>query len=255
MGKEIGKYCLNLFMPLESTQLEYLNNSSLFISEAVILEIKETDGVVAVALDKTIFYPQGGGQPCDTGKIYNEHGGFVVSSVRLDQDGIVWHFGNFISGKFISEEKVTLEIEAAKRNLYTKLHSAGHLIDCAVEKLAIPNLQPTKGYHFPDGPSVEYQGTVENPEDLVSQLQKTIDELLVKNLPLEIHDLSPEEAQAKGIYAPLGKKARTVNFQGFSICGCGGTHVISSGQLGKILIKKIKSKKGITKIYYEVASV
>lgn len=236
----------------KSTELKYLQNPSLFTLKAMVLEIKETENGKAMLLDETVFYPQGGGQPSDIGKIHNEHGIFNVTNVRLDQEGKVWHFGHFISGNFTTGEKVTLEIDSAKRILHAKLHSAGHLIDCAVEKLAIPDLIPTKGFHFPEGPNVEYSGTVKNPEDIVNELQKTVDQLLVDDLLLEIHDLTPTEAVAKGIVAPAGKKARVVNFKGYSICGCGGTHVASSGQIGKIVIKKIKSKKNITKISYDV---
>lgn len=238
---------------IKNTKLKYLSDFSLHTLDAIVLEIRETENGKAVILNITIFYPQGGGQPSDSGKIYNDHAIFNVTHVRLDQEGIVWHFGDFISGVFTPNEKVTLEIDVTKRTLHTKLHSAGHLIDCAVEKLAIPNLKPVKGFHFPEGANVEYEGTIENPEALILELQKTVDELLEQNLPLDIHDLNLEEAVAKGINAPQGKQAKVVNFKGFSICGCGGTHVTNSGQIGKILIKKIKSKKGITKISYEVS--
>jgi len=175
-----------------------------------------------------------------------------VSQVKLDSDGVVWHFGNFVSGNFNPNEEVTLKIDAVKRILNTKLHSAGHLIDCAVEKLAVPNLKPTKGFHFPEGPNIEYEGTVDNPENLLIELQKTVDKLIAQDLLLAVSDLTQEEAVLKGIFAPIGKKSRVINFKGFSICGCGGTHVISSGQIGKIVIKKIKCKKGITKISYQI---
>ena len=237
---------------IKSTELKYLQDFSLFTSKAMVLEVKESDYGKVVVLDATIFYPQGGGQPSDSGKIYNEHAVFEVRQVKLDSDGIVLHFGNFVSGNLNPNEEVTIEIDAVKRILHSKLHSAGHLIDCAIEKMAIPNLKPTKGFHFSEGPNVEYEGTVDNPENLLIALQEIIDELITQDLPLLSSDLTQEEAKSKGIFAPIGKKARIINFKGFSICGCGGTHVLSSRQIGKIVIKKIKCKNGITKISYQI---
>ena len=234
------------------TKLNYLNNTYLFESEAIFVEIKENEKGKAIILDQTIFYPQGGGQPADKGEIISENNVFVVNDVRLDETGIVWHFGEFKNGEFKQNDKVILKIDKDRRTLNAKLHSAGHLLDCAVSKMGIENLKPTKGFHFSDGPYVEYDGTIENPAEIISVLQKNIDELIAQNLQVERKDLSPEEARTKGIWTPTGKSARVVSFAGFSICGCGGTHVNNASEIGKIIIRKIKSKQGKTKIAYSV---
>ena len=234
------------------TKLNYLDNTYLFESEAIFVEIKENEKGRAVILNETIFYPQGGGQPADKGEIVSGDNIFVVSDVRLDETGTVWHFGEFKNGEFKQGDKVILKIDKDRRILNAKLHSAGHLLDCAVSKMGIENLKPTKGFHFPDGPYVEYDGTIENPAEIIPVLQKNIDELIAQNLQIERKDLSTEEAQAKGIWTPVGKSARVVNFAGFSICGCGGTHVNSASGIGKITIRKIKSSQGKTKIAYAV---
>jgi Ser-tRNA(Ala) deacylase AlaX len=136
--------------------------------------------------------------------------------------------------------------------LNARNHSAGHLLDCAVEQQKIEGLKPTKGFHFPEGPYVEYDGTIENPAELIPVLQDAIDKLIEQDLQVEKKDLSPEEAKEQGVWAPPGKSARVVNFAGFSSCGCGGTHVRSASEIGKITIRKIKSKKGKTKIAYAI---
>lgn len=234
------------------TKLNYLDDTYLFKSEAIFVEIKENENGKAIILDETIFYPQGGGQPADNGKIISGNNIFAVSDVRLDEAGTVWHFGEFKNGEFTQGDKVILKIDKDRRILNAKLHSAGHLLDCAVSELGIKNLHPTKGFHFFDGPYIEYDGTIENPAGIIPALQKNVDDLILQNLIVERKDLSSEEAQTKGIYAPAGKSARVVNFAGFSICGCGGTHVNSASEIGKITIRKIKSKKGKTKIAYSV---
>lgn len=232
------------------TKLNYLHDSYLFESEAIFVEIKENEKGKAVILDETIFYPQGGGQPADKGEIIFGDNVFTVSDVRLDETGIVWHFGEFTNGEFKQGDKVTLKIDTERRILNTKLHSAGHLLDCAISKIEIENLKATKGFHFPDGPYVEYDGTIENPAEIIPILQKNIDDLITQNLQVEKKDLTSEEAQSKGVWAPAGKSARVVNFSGFPICGCGGTHVNMSSEIGKVTVRKIKSSQGKTKIAY-----
>ncbi len=234
------------------TKLLYLDNTYLFESEATFLETKENENRKAIILDQTIFYPQGGGQPADTGEITSENSTFKVTDTRLDENGTVWHFGEFQNQEFKPNEKVKLKIDKEKRILNARLHSAGHLIDCAVEKMRIENLKATKGFHFPEGPNVEYEGTLENPEEFIPELEKTVNELISQNLKLEKRELSPEEAKAQNVWAPPEKSARVVNFEGFSNCGCGGTHVNSTSEIGKIIIRKIKSRKGITKVAYSI---
>lgn len=234
------------------TKLNYLDDTYTFESQAIFVEVRENEKGKAIILDETIFYPQGGGQPADKGEIISGDNIFVVSDVRLDETGTVWHFGEFKNGEFKQGDKVILKIDKERRMLNAKLHSAGHLLDCAVSKMGIENLKPTKGFHFPDGPYVEYDGTIENPAEIIPVLQKNIDDIVEQNLQVERKDLSPEEAHTKGIWAPAGKSARVVNFTGFSICGCGGTHVNTASQIGKITIRKIKSNQGKTKIAYSV---
>jgi len=234
------------------TKLNYLDDTYLFESRAIFIEVKENEKGKAVILDETIFYPQGGGQPADKGEIISGDNIFVVNDVRIDETGTVWHFGEFKNGEFKQGDKMILKIDKDRRVLNAKLHSAGHLLDCAVSKMGIENLKPIKGFHFPDGPYVEYDGIIENPAEIISVLQKNIDELIAQNFQIERKDLSSEEAQAKGVWAPIGKLARVVNFAGFPICGCGGTHVNNASEIGKITIRKIKSNQGKTKIAYSV---
>ena len=117
------------------TKLNYLDNTYLFESEAIFIEIKENEKGKAVILDETIFYPQGGGQPADRGEIVSGDNIFAVSDVRLDETGTVGHFGEFKQGEFKQDDKVDLKIDKDRRILNAKLHSAGHLLDCAVSKI------------------------------------------------------------------------------------------------------------------------
>lgn len=234
------------------TKLIYLSDSYLDHATAHVLEIRTLeDGRTAIICDQTIFYPQGGGQPFDTGIIQSQQAKFLVKDTRMDKDGIVYHIGTFERGQFTPQEIVELAIDMPRRIHHATLHSAGHLIDCAIEQLNIP-VKPTKGYHFPEGPYVEYEGEIANAQEIMQPLQEKIDALVAADLPIEICELSYEQALERGITAPEGKTARIVCIKGFEACGCGGTHVTSTKQIGHISIRKIKSKGGNTRISYEL---
>lgn len=236
-----------------TTEPLYLSNECQCQSPAKVLETQETERGTAIILDQTIFYPQGGGQSADTGKIISPNGAFVVTDVRMDENGTVYHFGSFGNGSFSTKEEVVLEIDKEKRQLHTRLHSAGHLIDVAVTKIGIPRLKPTKGYHFPQGSYVEYEGMLDDPTSWIEKLEEVVNILINEDLKVEKVDLAFEEAKAQGIWAPAGKSVTVVSFEGSEGCGCGGTHVKNAKEIGKISIRKIKSKKGVTRISYELS--
>lgn len=234
------------------TYLEYLENTYQFLSEAKVLEVKETEKGTALILDKTIFYPQGGGQPADHGVISSVNGKFIVTDVRLDESGTVHHFGNFVEGKFNLNEIVNLAVEEKRRCLNARLHSAGHLIDVAAKKVGF-ELNCIKSYHFPDGSYLEYDGSLENSDQFLTPITQMVNSLVTENLPLTKRLVSAEEAKRKGLFAPEGKEVRVVNFAGYNEVGCGGTHVTNSAEIGQVVIRKISSKKGHTKIAYNLA--
>ncbi|KAK9664256.1 hypothetical protein RND81_14G029100 [Saponaria officinalis] len=144
------------------TKLEYYHNMWKFDSEAIFLSfLQGEDCRQALILDYTIFHPQGGGQPSDIGFISVSDSAFrfVVEDVR-SIDGIVYHYGhveNLEGGlepewKIEKGTRVHLHVDESRRNLNSRLHSAGHLLDISIRNVGLGHLVPGKAYHFPDGP-------------------------------------------------------------------------------------------------------
>lgn len=235
------------------THLIYLADTYLLQSTATLIDIQIIEGESALALDQTIFYPQGGGQPSDTGIIENEHGTFEVEKVKLSPEGVVLHFGNYTQGKMEIGAEVTLKIDETKRLLHAKIHSAGHFLDVGVNTL-YPDLKPGKGYHFPEGPYVEYEGNISNidPETVKTKLQEYMNDLSKNHTEIIAEDLSDEVARERGITPPTGKKARIVSIGTLHSCGCGGTHVKNTSEIGNITIRKVSVKDGCLRVAYEV---
>src|SRR5437868_5444628 len=114
-----------------STTLRYLEHMHDLEADAHVDRVDQSDGRVVVYLDQTILYPQGGGQPYDTGRIQSDNATFAVSEVRF-VDGEVLHIGHFDGGSFIQGEDIHMVVDAERRQLNARLHSAGHLVDMAV---------------------------------------------------------------------------------------------------------------------------
>lgn len=241
------------------TKLLYLEKSSQYTSSAQILEVAVRDGKQALALDQTIFYPQGGGQPADHGEIVCASGRFMVTDVRF-VDGVVYHSGSFVQGICFVGNDVELFVDIPRREFLSRLHTSGHLIDVAMEQLGL-HLVPTKGYHFPDNPYVEYEGSYTSDECMVLQerLQNEVNRLIQENISVAYRMAQREELEAICIhvpdYLPAGKPIRVVSIGSLATCPCGGTHVASLAQLGAVEIRKVKCKGGILRVSYVLATV
>jgi Ser-tRNA(Ala) deacylase AlaX len=242
---------------MQKTRLVYLDDSHKMENDAKFLSLEQIDGKgIAVVLDQTIFYPQGGGQPADQGQISSPNATFNVNDVRF-VDGVVHHYGTFSNGEFAGDESVMLRINPDRRLLHTKLHSAGHLIDATVRLLELP-LTPTKGYHFSDGPYVEYDGEipVDQREDIRLRLEQKVNELM--NSKLETQVVYATQAQMQEIcgfipnYIINDKEIRVVTLVPKLGCPCGGTHVKNSQDIGHITLTKIRIKGGQSRICYKL---
>jgi alanyl-tRNA synthetase len=118
---------------------------------------KAEDDRFDVVLDRTCFYARGGGQDWDYGTISAEGSVCVVQEVRLDTEGIVHHIGSLESGMFTVGDEVQCNVEVTRRAVNTRLHSAGHALDMAIDSLGLEWVS-TKGQHYPELCAVEYTG-------------------------------------------------------------------------------------------------
>jgi Ser-tRNA(Ala) deacylase AlaX len=241
------------------TELKYMDNQFLYTDETEVVLVDERDGQKVVVVNSTILYPQGGGSPYDQGYISNENGKFRVEEVRFDyESGDVFHIGNFESGEFKSGEKVTLEVDQERRILNAKLQSAGHLIDMAMRDIGRADMTPDKGFHFPEGPSVEYKGTVdaEQFENLKQQLQNSLDQMIETGYEVDCQTVGEEKAREMCYLLPSklpeNKPIRVVSVWNDEYMPCGAIHVANISELKGLRITKLKNKKGNLRVGYEI---
>lgn len=240
---------------MQPTKLLYLEDFAVLTSQAKVLEVPTENDKTTLILDETIFYPQGGGQPYDTGTITGPLGKFKVEEVRFI-DGLVKHIGNIENGSIQTGETVTCEVDKARRELHSRIHSAGHIIDKAVYELQLPWI-PGKGYHFPEGPYIEYAGSLEglDKEKLKVDIENLCTKYIEENKTTSLLFMDKDKMQEVCHYVPeslpQGKPARVVMLGDFGV-PCGGTHVSHLAEIQGITIRKIKSAGSNIRVSYDV---
>jgi alanyl-tRNA synthetase len=234
----------------------YLNDAYLKEMEAVITEIsKEIDQQQRwmIVLDKTIFYPRGGGQSTDQGTLFTDNWKGKVCQV-LQKEGKTVHYvegdqpppiGTLLKGT----------LDWNRRYLNMRLHSAGHVVDFALYLLGYsPSpLMPFKGEHEKK-PVIYYQGMVE--EDFREALEKKANDLVAHNLVFSFRFADHQNLEREAIYLqpglPKNKPLRLLTLEGVGSVADGGTQVHSTAEVGKISILPIEKKDGMTLIHYRL---
>lgn len=248
-----------------ATELMYLNDFDVLAGTARVLSVSaDDDGRTDVVLDRTCFYPRGGGQDWDTGQIRSCSSAgsagdtaFVVEEVRLDPEGVVHHLG---AGPINEGSDVSLEVDEARRTANTRLHSAGHVVDLAVERLGFPWV-PGKGAHYPHMSFVEYDATLApaDVDTVVGQIQQAAQDVIDAGSANEIRFMPVSEmgefCRNVPDNIPTNKPARIVLYTPDFGVPCGGTHVKDVSDIGVLTITKIRSKKGLTKVSYAVEGI
>ena len=221
------------------TSIEIFRSDSYLSSiEATVVAVLE-EGLI---LDKTVFYPEGGGQPGDIGRIANNIYEADVTNTIKSTDGIL----HLIDNKFgsISEgDNVTIDIDWERRYALMRMHTALHIlcsvVDGAVTGGSVGIQKSRLDFDIP--------GARPDKESLTQQLMEIVD----RNHPVMSSWISDQELQRNpGLIRTMSVKPPTgtgqvrmirigddIDFQ-----PCGGTHVKSTGEIGKIKISKIENK-------------
>jgi misacylated tRNA(Ala) deacylase len=233
------------------TDLLYLRDAYLRQFTATVMDVREG----AVALDRTAFYPTGGGQPNDTGTI----AGLRVPDVRKDGD-LVWHTVDVAAGATMCTvgSTVDCEVDWDRRHRLMRTHTALHVL-CGViwNEWQVPvtggNMEPLAArmdFEFdplPDG----FASTVEHLVNAELEADRPIE---VAFLPRDTAVTDEDLIRTKVNMIPESvSEIRVVDIVGLDRQADGGTHVRSTGEVGRIRVLKTESKgKGNKRIRLEI---
>ncbi len=234
-------------------ELLYLTDTYLQKFEAVVTAQAE-GGVV---LDRTAFYPGGGGQPCDYGVLLADGRTWDVTKVKKVSGQVV----HFIKGELPEVgTAVTGQLDWERRYQLMRTHTAMHIL-CGVvwrdygAQVTGGNMEPLKGrmdFEF----ETMRQELVAEIETAVNVEVKAARDVRVQILPREEAFRIPDLIRTKINLLPEGiTEVRTVEIVGLDLQADGGTHVANTREVGRMRIVNYKSKGKINKrIYVELES-
>ncbi|MDR1475140.1 MAG: alanyl-tRNA editing protein [Holosporales bacterium] len=236
------------------TRQLYLQDAYLFESDACIAKYKKDErDMPYLLLDQTIFYPQGGGQPCDHGKIIGGDFEYTVCNIRQTKNEIRHYIELTQKASASTNCKVKCAIDKDRRLLNARHHTAGHLLGNVVE-LAFPSLKAIKCHAFPGEAYIEFLGADPPDEQL---LQKSLQNAIAQDLKTKVFEIDRDSFEL--VYyklpyeIPENKNFRVMQIGNFAPVPCGGTHLASIKEIVGITLNKIKHKNSIVRISFGVA--
>ena len=197
----------------------------------------QVDGQPAVVLQQTCFYPEGGGQPFDTGTI----AGVTVLAVQTHADGTVVH--TLAHSLPAGTLHVTASIDWSRRFDHMQQHSGQHILSQSFLEIAGA---ATAGFHLSaQRVTIDLVQAAFSAQQL-SQVEQLANRIVQSNLPVHVSFPGPAELAAlqlrkvPEVNAPL----RVVAIGDFDRTACAGTHVAHSAEVALIKIIKVERSKG-----------
>lgn len=204
--------------------------------QAKVLECREAKNGFRILLDRSAFYPEGGGQPCDVG---------MLSSVPVmevhEKDGELLHY---TAEPLEPGQEVTGVIDWNRRFDLMQQHSGEHMVSGLVHEVyGYDNV----GFHMGgDVITIDFNGVLD--QEQMAELEQKVNEKIWENSAVEITYPSPEELAELPYRSKkeLTGKVRIVRFPGVDLCACCGTHVAHAGEIGMVkLLSLEKFREGV----------
>jgi misacylated tRNA(Ala) deacylase len=237
------------------TILLYQTDSYLRSFDATISQLQKNDN--GIILDQTAFYPGGGGQPPDSGKLTIENEHYSVKRARIQGMDVIHLLADDIPSLQINKP-IKGEIDWNKRYQLMRTHTAMHIL-CGVifrdygASVTGGSMDPLKGRMDFEFETMQ-KDLVQTIEDAVNVEVENARSIRVAMLPREEAFQIPDLIRTKINLLPEGiEQVRIVEIEGLDLQADGGTHVNNTSEVGQIRIVNYKSKGKINKrIYIEL---
>ncbi|MFL6215345.1 MAG: alanyl-tRNA editing protein [Blastocatellia bacterium] len=229
---------------MQPTEKLYFTDSDLLEFPATVIAIETSGQAPRVVLDRTAFYPTGGGQPNDTGLL----DGARVVDVIEDEGGLIHHVVDDARA-FITGQTVQGRVDRARRLDHLQQHSGQHILSRAFIETCGAE---TRSMHL-GARSSTIDIELQSPgDDHMRAAEEVANAVIFADRPMNVHLVSEEEAAR----LPLRKEAavegviRVIEVSGFDWSPCGGTHAKRTGQVGLIAIKGYERAKRMTRVEF-----
>jgi alanyl-tRNA synthetase len=229
---------------MSRTERLYYKDSHLREFEARVLDITErVSGWTGVTLDRTAFYPTGGGQPSDTGMLA---GSRVVECLDLEDNGVL----HLIQGRTPRVgETVRGHVDWPRRLDHIQQHTGQHILSQAF--IRIFQAETRSFRMMPDVSEIDI--ALDEPTDArVEQAVELANHIIWEDRAIQIREATKEETAA----LPLRKESardgllRLIEIEDYDLSPCGGTHAARTGEVGIICVRSWERAKGLTRIEF-----
>ena len=197
-----------------------------------------------IRLDRTVFYPLGGGQPGDTGRLVLPDGTVIrIADTRKGEaPAEIVHVPDGPVGPDLAGAEVTARIDWERRHRLMRMHTCLHLL-CSL----VP--APVTGGSIRDGSGrldFDLPESTLDKQDLTERLNRLVAEdhaVTPRWISEEELDANPTLVRTMSVAPPRGRgRVRVLDIDGVDLQPCGGTHVASSGEIGRVRVTKIEKK-------------
>ena len=252
-SKKTGHTDVRIFHDIEkamgggSTFLGYTEQASEATVEALLVDGVEAPAATApaeveVILDRTPFYAEMGGQLADHGTIRLAGGGVVeVNDVQAPIRGLSVHRGTLTEGGVTVGEKAYAEIDGERRLAIARAHTATHMVYAGLRSVVSEHADQAGSENSPSRLRFDFRHSSALASSQLSDIESLVNEKLAEDLPVRTEVMSIDKAKEMGAIALFGEKygseVRVVTIgDGFDRELCGGTHVPSTGHIGRVTV-------------------
>ncbi|WP_423750971.1 alanine--tRNA ligase [Salinirarus marinus] len=237
---------------LPETQPLYYEDQERTEFEAVVLDVFEREEGYDVVLDQTMFYPEGGGQPADTGTLVTDEVTVEVTDVQ-ERDGVVLHRTDRNPGK---GEFVRGQVNVDRRRSLMRHHTATHVVGYAAREVLGDHVRQAGAQKGTDRSRLDVRHYRRITREEIKEIERVANEVVMENTPVEQEWPDRREAEAEhgfDLYQggiPPGQSIRLVHVAE-DVQACAGTHVRRTGDIGAIKILKTEPvQDGVERIVF-----
>jgi alanyl-tRNA synthetase len=225
--------------------------------DAEIMRIARDKNRYGIVLNRTAFYPIGGGQPADKGVLKTEQGEIHVVDVRTEKGAVV-HFVDEIIKQCAAGDRVKGIIDWPRRYTLMRIHTGAHLLSEAIRKVVGSPLAIVGSGIDVDKARLDFSYD-RSLGPLLSEIEKVANHVVNENRPVITKTMPRSVAEnyvarfheSLKILPPQVKEVRIVEIKDWHACACGGTHVKTTGEIGVIKVLRRMSKgKGVERVEF-----
>ena len=240
-----------LYESLGVGAIDFLGYELLTASSAVIGLISGSEVVgevrggdeVEVVVQKTPFYPEGGGQVGDAGHLVGPKGKIDVYDTQMVMPDLIVHFGVVAQGTVAMGDTLEAYVDAVRREDTARNHTATHLLHAALRQVLGPHVRQAGSLVAPDRLRFDFSHVEPMTSDEIESVEWLVNEKIRQNVGVHRDEDGYSSAIKRGALAFFGDKygdrvrlVEIANGAAFSFEVCGGTHVAQTGELGAVYI-------------------